>query len=541
MAVTHGVDRADGGANAATAIAASSSGTGVPVILGNLTDPNADRIVFWDDGAGTLEWLEVSTGLTLSGTSLSLTTAVVTDHGGLTGLGDDDHGAVYGGLAQTEAGLAVVTSANITAAGIASAAMTVATITSAVITSAIVTTAILTGATITSGAITGTTITSAGITSANITNAGIASASITSAVVTTLVATGATITSGAITGTTITSAGITSASITNVGIASGVVTTLKVTTAYVPEQGAAPSTPVTGVWGLYFKSDGLYHVDDAGAEVGPLGVGGGGLSTSVSQTSHNLVVGDLVYNNGSAFVPAVASAAATAEVAGMVSAVPSGNAFTLSLGGEVTGLSAGMSAGIVYFLSPSTSGAMTATEPTTVGDISKPVFIATGTSTGILLQMRGAAVGSATSEVLNRTHGTATSGQVSIAISGSYGAEMVYVNGTLLEPVTDYSYDGSSVVLSNAMTAGDAYYAQSWTVQSPVVYRDLENIVRNGDFRVRQRGDTFNSVSNSVYTHDGWLYSYSTSSGAINVTFEDDRPLMASMFSGSGSRMTARQ
>jgi hypothetical protein len=34
-------------------------------------DPDADRIVFWDDSAGSLQFLEPSTGLTLSGTTLT--------------------------------------------------------------------------------------------------------------------------------------------------------------------------------------------------------------------------------------------------------------------------------------------------------------------------------------------------------------------------------------------------------------------------------------------------------------------------------------
>jgi hypothetical protein len=36
-----------------------------------LADPNADRILFWDDSAGAYAHLEVGTGLTLSGTTLS--------------------------------------------------------------------------------------------------------------------------------------------------------------------------------------------------------------------------------------------------------------------------------------------------------------------------------------------------------------------------------------------------------------------------------------------------------------------------------------
>lgn len=39
--------------------------------LEDLTDPNADRILFWDDSATAAAWLTVSTGLSLSGTSLT--------------------------------------------------------------------------------------------------------------------------------------------------------------------------------------------------------------------------------------------------------------------------------------------------------------------------------------------------------------------------------------------------------------------------------------------------------------------------------------
>lgn len=49
-------------------IGLASGGTGATLI-----DPNADRILFWDDSAGTVTWLEVGTGLSLSGTLLSST------------------------------------------------------------------------------------------------------------------------------------------------------------------------------------------------------------------------------------------------------------------------------------------------------------------------------------------------------------------------------------------------------------------------------------------------------------------------------------
>jgi hypothetical protein len=48
----------------------------VPIANGGtgavLTDPNADRIMFWDDSAGAVTWLVPSTGLAVSGTNLAL-------------------------------------------------------------------------------------------------------------------------------------------------------------------------------------------------------------------------------------------------------------------------------------------------------------------------------------------------------------------------------------------------------------------------------------------------------------------------------------
>lgn len=41
------------------------------------------------------------------------------------------------------------------------------------------------------------------------------------------------------------------------------------------EQASDVSTPATGFWRAFFKSDGLYVIDDAGVVSGPLGAGGG--------------------------------------------------------------------------------------------------------------------------------------------------------------------------------------------------------------------------------------------------------------------------
>lgn len=50
-----------------TVLSLANGGTGVA-----LTDPNADRIPFWDDSAGSIAWLTPSTGLVISGTTMTV-------------------------------------------------------------------------------------------------------------------------------------------------------------------------------------------------------------------------------------------------------------------------------------------------------------------------------------------------------------------------------------------------------------------------------------------------------------------------------------
>lgn len=53
------------------------------------------------------------------------------------------------------------------------------------------------------------------------------------------------------------------------------------------EQASAPTTPATGFWRAYFKSDGLYVVDDAGNETGPLAPTGGAATFVGARVYHD--------------------------------------------------------------------------------------------------------------------------------------------------------------------------------------------------------------------------------------------------------------
>lgn len=129
----------------------------------------------------------------------------------------------------------------------------------------------------------------------------------------------------------------------------------------------------------------------------PAGGGGSGtdVTKSITQTAHGFAVGDWLYYTGTQFSKAKADADATSEVLGVVSAVADANTFSLTTVGFVSGLS-GLTAGNTYYLSADTAGAITATEPSSVGYVSKPVFVASSTSAGYVIQSRGFLNGSNT-------------------------------------------------------------------------------------------------------------------------------------------------
>jgi hypothetical protein len=107
------------------------------------------------------------------------------------------------------------------------------------------------------------------------------------------------------------------------------------------------------------------------------GSSSGGVTETVTQTGHGFAVGDVVRWSGTEFVKAQADSAANADVVGIVASVTSADIFVLGLTDYLipSGL-VGLTPGAAYFLSAATPGLMTATAPTTIGQIRKPVAIA---------------------------------------------------------------------------------------------------------------------------------------------------------------------
>lgn len=59
-----------------TDVALADGGTGA-----SLSDPNADRILFWDDSAGQVTWLTAGSNLTITSTTIDAAAGAGTDLG----------------------------------------------------------------------------------------------------------------------------------------------------------------------------------------------------------------------------------------------------------------------------------------------------------------------------------------------------------------------------------------------------------------------------------------------------------------------------
>lgn len=110
-------------------------------------------------------------------------------------------------------------------------------------------------------------------------------------------------------------------------------------------------------------------------------------------------MGDIIKSTGAnTYGKAQADSSANAEVVGIVTVVTDANNFTYVTHGVIeTGVPA-QAAGTVLFLSPSSAGALTITEPATEGQISKPLVVVLQNASKALFQnFRGFVIGGGSS------------------------------------------------------------------------------------------------------------------------------------------------
>lgn len=171
----------------------------------------------------------------------------------------------------------------------------------------------------------------------------------------------------------------------------------------------------------------------------------------ITQATHGFTAGQLLYHNGTSYVVADKDDAATAEVIGIVEASVDTNTFVLVTGGYINTLS-GLTAGTVYFLGD--AGALTATEPSTVGQITKPVLVAVSTTAGYFINMRGAMVGGPSTNLLvERFSGDGSDTTFTLGSSPMEENTFVMVEGVYQQKDT-YSISGTTLTFSVAPPAG---------------------------------------------------------------------------------------
>ena len=209
-------------------------------------------------------------------------------------------------------------------------------------------------------------------------------------------------------------------------------------------------------------------------------VGEGAITVDVTQSGHSLTVGMPIRVSGAnQYAAARATTAALAEVVGIVTAVASSSAFTMTLAGEITTAGAvpdSTSPGDIVYLSTSL-GAVTTTEPSTAGEISKPIAVITEANNKmIMLPFRGEVISSATDSmdlngtelVLDADADTSitadTDDQIDIKISGADDFRFTANNFNILSGSTITIDSGATITNSgtaNGFSSGPSQATQA--------------------------------------------------------------------------------
>jgi len=231
---------------------------------------------------------------------------------------------------------------------------------------------------------------------------------------------------------------------------------------------AAPSAP-TGKLRVYAKSDNKLYTKTAGGI--EQAVGSGGSVLLINKTGHGFLAADVgcpVYLDSSGdYVKARADLLNTSEVAGLINKYIDADNFEVCLGGEVTPVGANasgaMTPGVVYFLSTTTAGEITDSEPTVIGHISKPVGIARSATAIDFFNMRGSVVGSgnARTQITLANNATTTVQDVSVYDAGELAGWVMLTNTTAASSLRFYvqapfaKYGGSSNYYISPAYVGD--------------------------------------------------------------------------------------
>jgi len=271
---------------------------------------------------------------------------------------------------------------------------------------------------------------------------------------------------------------------------------------------------------------------------------------SVTHTSHGFDSGDLgkpMRSSGTngQFVVARANSAANAEVVGVLTSVEDTNNYTITSTGIVDVAAAipdAATAGQVLFVSQTADTVLTTTEPTAVGEVSKPVAVIIEQNAKMLLiHYRGEVITSTT-----QTNAPNDAQYVTLAVNGDLSAERVLTAGSGIT-LTDAGANGAATIsIANDAIDSQHYAAGSIDLEhmsSQSVDEDnlhISNAGNDGEFLSKQSGNagglTWAAVSSAVTRKGG-----NTSEESETGTSEADIMTIASLSIAATSpwKMTA--
>ena len=240
------------------------------------------------------------------------------------------------------------------------------------------------------------------------------------------------------------------------------------------------------------------------------GNSGGNLQT-IYQSSHSLTVGQVLKRLGNPddkYALACADTPENAEVAGIVQLVVDGNHFVLATPGFAMDLPT-MVDGTVYFLSASTPGAITTTEPDTSLYVSKPVLLAVGTTTGLILNTRGATLAGVPSN--NDIIPLSVDGGGLVIASNQIGWVRVPYDCRILQWTIMAQPAGSSIVFDIWKLP---YANFPPTVTNSIVASDKPTLVSG----ITARGSALTDWDTAIHADDVLMFHIDSASVATKVT-----------------------
>ena len=146
----------------------------------------------------------------------------------------------------------------------------------------------------------------------------------------------------------------------------------------------------------------------------------------ITQSGHGFAPKDVVRLNGTTYVKAQANNRANAEAVGIVEWVDGNKFMLVRAGGKLRGVT-GLTAGEVYFLSPTTAGLLTTNDTEVTFEVSKPMLLGLDSTSGVVLNYRGVVVEAQSDERVTEEIPT---GSVN-GTNANFGTAYDYVTGTL--------------------------------------------------------------------------------------------------------------